>query len=418
MLFRKFFNGNEAKNSSNGVYYMPSWTTPVSSSGEVITVSNALNVSAIYSAINVKASAIAKLSVDVLQKTSGETKEALQHPVYQLLKSRPNRFQTPYSFFHTMTTHRNLFGIAYVRMVFDKRGNVTELYLMNPAYVYVVEDENGQKFYIYMNPIDLMVPNPLVLSEDEIIRVPYLTLDGFIPKSPIAVARETAGVMLKQQKFLGSFYQNGTMTTGVLQIPTALNKDNKAKIREEWEKMNSATDNAGRIAILDGGLEYKNLGLPLQDAEFIASMNYGIRDIARIFGIPPHLIGDLNNATFSNIEQQSLEFYLNTIQPECVSIEQELNFKLFTPSELKQGYFIQFNMDSALRGDTAAKGNFYNLMLSNGVYSINEIRAMENKNPIDGGDSHRVDLNHISLDIADEYQMTKAGGKQENGSTV
>jgi HK97 family phage portal protein len=399
-MLGKFFNRGYVR--LTGTY---DWQTPVvSSSGEVVTAHNALNLAAIYSCVNVKANAIAKLPLGVFQKTDNGRVKVVNHPVQRLLETRPNPYMTPFLFKHTMEVHRNLYGVAYIKQEFDKYGRPVALYLMYPPYVTVAEDLDGKKFYIETLP---GVENTTVYDETEILRLPYLTIDGFEPKSPITVARETIGTLKQQQKFLGSFYSNGTLTRGILRIPSQLNKDAKEKVRQAWQEANSGTDNASKIAILDSGIEFQNITIPLQDAEFIASQKFGIEEIARIFNVPLHMINSLENATFSNIEQQSLDFFVNTIAPELVAMEEEMNFKLFTTLEADGGYYVKFNMASALRGDSTARANYYKTMVEMGVYSINEVRELEEKDRIDNGDNHFISLNFTTLNNLENYQNGK-----------
>jgi HK97 family phage portal protein len=243
-----------------------------------------------------------------------------------------------------------------------------------------------------------------------------LTRDGFTPISPISVARESIGTLKKQEKFIGSFYENGTLTRGVLKVDTQLSKNAKDAVRQAWMDANTGEDNASKIAVLDSGVTFENITIPLQDAEFIASQKFGVEQIARIFNVPAHMIGDLSHATFSNIEQMSMDFIQNTIMPETQAWEEELNYKLFTTGEQKKGFYVKFNLTAALRGDSISRGNYYKTMSEIGAYSINEIRDLEEMDAIGpAGDVHRVDLNHVSIQIADEYQLAKANAGVKGG---
>ena len=189
-----------------------------------------------------------------------------------------------------------------------------------------------------------------------------------------------------------------------------LNKEAKEVIRQEWESANTGINNAQRVAILDAGLEFQNISMPLRDAQFIESMKFDKTEIATMFDVPPHMVGDLDRATHSNIEQENLSFLQNTINPILVQYQEEFRNRLFTEREAQE-YYLNFNLDMILRADTKTRAEFYKVMLDKGVYSINEIREFEERNAIEGGDTHRVDLNHVSIDIADEYQLAKAGLK-------
>lgn len=398
MLFKKILNET-----------IQTWEQPLfdafvtpTVSGETITADNALKVGAVYACVNIKANAIAKLPLQVFKKSrDGGRDRDKSHRVSYLIENRPNPYQTPFVFKHTVTIHRNLWGRAYVRMVMDRVGNITELVLLDPSKVIEAEDTTGDKWFVYNHK-----GKQEKYHHSEIIYLPY----GPGGKSPVEIARETAGTMVAAQKFSSSFYANGTTTKGALKIPGQLNKDAKDKVRQAWAEQNSGVANANSVAILDSGMEWVDMSMPLKDAEFIASQKFNIAEIARIFNVPLHMLNELDRSTFSNIEHQSMEFILNTIQPECTAMEEEMNFKLFTTNEQKR-YYVKFNLNSALRGDSKTRAEFYEKMLDKGVYNINEVRALEEEDAIEGGDKHRVDLNHVSLDIADDYQLGKAGLK-------
>lgn len=405
MIFKNLFNS------------LQEWEQPLfgtfsqnTASGESVYGKNALDVGAVYAAVTVKANAVAKLPLQVFRKTESGRERDKSHIATQLLEKRPNPYQTPFVFKYTLTVHRNLWGKAYVHMVFNQKGKLQALNLLEPSKVQEVIDDNDDLWFIYSDKGVIKK-----LHHTEVIYLPY----GPGGKSPIEVARETAGTMKAATKFMGGFYKNGTTAKGALKIPGQLDKSAKRKVREAWSEMNSGMENANSIAILDAGMEWVDMSMPLKDAEFIASQKFNISEIARIFNVPLHKLAEMDRATFSNIEQQSMEFIGDTIQPELVSIEEEINYKLFTTSEQKR-YYVKFNTNSAMRADSAGRATYYREMLSTGAYSINQVLDLEDMDGIGvHGDGHRVDLNHISIEIADEYQLSKAksglkgGGKDE-----
>lgn len=403
------------KNAYNFPTRLTTWDMPTySNAGELITTETALYLAPVYAAINAKASTLSKMPLEVFQKTDKGNIKA-NNQISYLLNTRPNPNMTPFQFIHLIITHQNAYGVSYVKMDFDNKGNIKALIPLNSPYVSLAIDDNGNKFYIESgyDIINQDLLTPQVYNEDEIIRLPYLTMDGFTAKSPIAVLRETIGTYKKQQKFLGSYYSNGTLARGVLKIPTQLNKSAKDKVREAWMEANAGEDNMSKIAILDNGIDFQNITLPLEDAEFIASQKFGVEEIARVFGVPLHLLQSLDHATYSNIEQQSIDFISNTIHPMAVLMEQEMSFKLFTKNQQQAGFHVKFDLSSGLRADSVSRANYYKTLLDSGVLSINEVRAKEEMNAIANGDKHFVSLNFASLDTIDEYQAAKNG---EGGS--
>lgn len=376
----------------------------ITSSGENITPVNSLQIATVYACIDRKANAIAKLPLQVFKKTPTGRVRDEQHAVAKLLETRPNPFTTPFSFKHTISVHQNLWGTAYIYIECDRRGTPTALWILPPDATQPYKDiETG--LYTYITTLN---NKTMRLQESEIIKLPYLSLNGVKGKSPIAVARETLGVMQASNKFIGGFYKNGTSTKGIITTPTALESPAKDKLRAEWQKANGGVDNAGNIAVVDAGMTYQSTSMPLADAEFILTNKFNKAEIAQIFNVPLHMLAELDRATFSNIEQQSMEFIQGSIQPNLVAWEEEFGYKLFvTPKD--QGHYVKADLDSALRADSVGRSTYYQTMTGIGAYNINEVREKEDMDSIGPeGDKYRVDLNHVSASLVDEYQMTKA----------
>jgi len=373
------------------------------SSGENITSVTSLNIATVYACINVKANAIAKLPMQVFKTTPRGRERDRTHQVAYLLETRPNQFTTPFNFKHTIAVHQNLWGTAYIYIESDRKG-VKALWILPPdGTTPYIDIETG--LYTYITTFN---NRTLRLQESEIIKLPYLSLNGVKGKSPIAVARETLGVMQATNKFIGGFYKNGTSTKGIITTPSSLEPGAKQKLREEWQKANSGVEQAGGVAVVDAGMTYTSISMPLADAEFIATNKFNVGEISKIFDVPPHKIGELANATFSNIEQQSMDFIQDCIQPSLVCWEEEFSYKLFVTSK-EQGHYAKFDLDSAMRADSAGRSTYYQTMTGIGAYNINEVREKEDMDSIGPeGDKYRVDLNHVSASLVDEYQMTKA----------
>ncbi|WP_143287139.1 phage portal protein, partial [Caenibacillus caldisaponilyticus] len=232
----------------------------------------------------------------------------------------------------------------------------------------------------------------------DVFHLKYPGKSGLKGLSPISVLREDLGSQQAAKKFIGAFWANGTASRGVLKVPTALKKEAKEKAREEWQKLNTGLTNAHKIAILDGGMEYQSISMPLEDAQFIEQQKFGVLEVAKVYKIPAHKLNQLDRATFSNIEQQSLDYVKNTLQPIVTNWEQEINYKLFTPLEQKR-YYAKFNLTSELRGDAASRAAFYKSMWEIGAYSINDIRTLEEQDGIgEEGDRHYVPANYAPID--------------------
>lgn len=375
-------------------------------SGTNVSSSTAIRNSTVYTCIKIIANHIAMLPIQTffLDK-QGQRIRDKKHAVAKLIETRPNPYQTPFEFKQMMEAHRQLFGNAFAEIEWGRDGYPKALWPLNPKLTTVQKDSKGKIW------ITTTMPNgkeQIILSYDDVLHIKGLSINGLVGLNPIAAVREQIGVQVASQEYLGKFFSNGTVTSGILKIPTQLEKPAKEKVRAEWEKLTSGLDNAHRVAILDAGLDYQALGMNQADAQFIETQKFNKTEIAQIYNVPLHMLAELDRATFSNIEQQSLEFIRDTLTPLLVSWEQTIQYQMFSSSDLTKGYYVKFNLNSMLRGDSQSRANYYKTMTDIGVYSINEVRELEDKDGIDGGDEHRVDLNHISLSIADKYQLAKA----------
>ena len=228
-------------------------------------------------------------------------------------------------------------------------------------------------------------------------RLQGLGFDGLIGYSPIAMARNAVGMTLACEEYGASFFANGARPGGVLQHPGVL-KD-PAKLRESWQAVYGGAANTGKIAVLEEGMTYQQIGIPPEEAQFLETRKFQVDEIARLYRIPPHMVGDLDKSSFSNIEQQSLEFVKYTLNPWVVRWEQALQKSLLLPEERKR-YFIRFNVDGLLRGDYQSRMQGYAVGRQNGWLSANDIREMEDMNPIpaeEGGDTYLINGNMTKL---------------------
>lgn len=383
-----------------------------SSSGEVVTVNSALAIPTVYRCVNIKANAIAMLPFQMFKRSAVGREREKRHIVSKLLETRPNPFQSPFKFKHLIEVHRNTWGNAYININWGADGRPKEMWLLNPSVTEpIIDTTNNTLRY------QTTLPNgeQTMIGEGDIIHLIALSTDGIKGKPPIQVARESIGSSQAAQKFKGKFYKHGASNSGVLKVPGMLNSEAKEVVRKEWEKANTGLNNAQRIAILDAGLEFQSISMPLKDAQFVESMKFDKAEIATMFDIPLHMVNELDRATHSNIEHENLSFIQNTLSPILRQNEEEFMYKLFSEREQAR-YYLKFNLESLLRADKKTQAEFYKIMLDVGAYSINEVRELEDRNAVEGGDKHRVDLNHVSLDIADDYQLARAGLKGGEGN--
>jgi len=277
--------------------------------------------------------------------------------------------------------------------------NRTGIYITNNQ-MRVDRDEKGQIYYRYQLGADeshLDKAGTVDLSPKDVLHIPALGFDGLVGYSPIAMARNSIGMAIACEDFGASFFRNGAAPSGVLEHPGVLK--NPEKLRAAWEAQYGGSRNSGRVAVLEEGMKFNPIAIPPEQAQFLETRKFQVDEIARIFHVPPHMIGDLERSTFSNIEQQSLEFVKYTLNPWVCRWEQALTRSLLSPKE-KREYSIKFNVDGLLRGDYQSRMNGYAVGRQNGWMSANDIRELENMDKISeeqGGNLYLVNGNMIKM---------------------
>ena len=378
------------KNSFWGSTY--SFFFGTSSSGKAVNERTALQTTAVYACVRILAETIAALPLHTYQYTTGGKEKAAEHPLYYLLHSEPNPEMTSFVFRETLMGHLLLWGNAYAQIIRDGRGRVVGLYPLLPNKMIVNRNDQGQLYYQYEKEGCLYI-----LNRHEVLHIPGLGFDGLIGYSPIAMAKNAIGMAIATEEYGAKFFANGANPGGVLEHPGVV-KD-PARIRESWNAVYQGSGNAHRVAVLEEGMKFQSIGIPPEQAQFLETRKFQINEIARIFRIPPHMIGDLEKSSFSNIEQQSLEFVMYTLDPWVVRWEQAIQRALFSESEKRQ-FFVKFNVDGLLRGDYESRMNGYAVGRQNGWLSSNDIRELENLNRIPedaGGDLYLINGNMTKL---------------------
>lgn len=363
-----------------------------------------MQISAVYACVRVLAESIAGLPLHVYQYgKNGSREKAADHPLYFLLHDEPNPEMTSFVFRETLMTHLLLWGNAYAQIIRDGRGQVIALYPLMPDRMRVDRDENGQIYYRYQLGADeshLDKAGTVGLSPKDVLHIPALGFDGLVGYSPIAMARNSIGMAIACEDFGASFFRNGAAPSGVLEHPGVLK--NPEKLRAAWEAQYGGSRNSGRVAVLEEGMKFNPIAIPPEQAQFLETRKFQVDEIARIFHVPPHMIGDLERSTFSNIEQQSLEFVKYTLNPWVCRWEQALTRSLLSPKEKREcsECSIKFNVDGLLRGDYQSRMNGYAVGRQNGWMSANDIRELENLDRISaeqGGDLYLVNGNMIKM---------------------
>ena len=383
-------------------------------SGKPVNERTAMQTTAVYACVRILAEAVASLPLHVYEyQDDGGKKLVHDHPLYYLLHDEPNPEMTSFVFRETLMSHLLIWGNAYAQIIRDGAGRVLGLYPLLPDKMDVQRDDKGNIYYVYSRNSD---ENPMFkeygdirLKAEDVLHIPGLGFDGLIGYSPIAMAKNAVGMTLACEEYGASFFANGANPGGVLEHPGVL-KD-PSKVRESWNSVYRGVNNAHKIAVLEEGMKYQQIGIPPEEAQFLETRKFQINEIARLYRIPPHMVGDLDKSSFSNIEQQSLEFVKYTLDPWVIRWEQSLQRSLLLPGE-KGKYFIKLNVDGLLRGDYQSRMNGYAVGRQNGWFSANDIREMENMNPItdeQGGNLYLINGAMTKLEDAGAFAKTDTG---------
>ena len=346
-LFRSRDKPTDSTVGSRYAFYMGG-----SSSGKVVTERSAMQMTAVYACVRILSEAIAGLPLHMYRyKDDGGKEKALDHPLYLLLHDEPNPEMSSFVFRETLMTHLLLWGNAYAQIIRNGKGEVVALYPLMPNKMTVSRDETGQLYYTYQKSQEELPKDntyTVTLHPSDVLHIPGLGFDGLVGYSPIAMAKNAIGLAIATEEYGSKFFANGAAPSGVLEHPGTI-KDPQ-RVRESWMSQFGGSANSNKIAVLEEGLKYTPISISPEQAQFLETRKFQINEIARIFRVPPHMVGDLEKSSFSNIEQQSLEFVKYTLDPWVVRWEQSIQRTLLTPEE-KKTYFVKFNVEGLLRGD-------------------------------------------------------------------
>ncbi|MBQ1509808.1 MAG: phage portal protein [Selenomonadaceae bacterium] len=379
-------------------------------SGEQVDEKSAMQIATVYACVRLLAESVAQLPLHLYRVTdsNGGKERARDHPLYKILYRQPNAEMSSFSFREVMMTHLLLWGNAYAQIVRDGKNTVLGLYPLLPENVEIDRTEKGELYYIYHAYTD-EVPGEnnkdIIFRRDEILHIPGLGFNGLVGFSPIAMMKNALGTTLAVEKYGASFFKNNGRPSGVLEHPGVL-KDPQ-KIRENWMDTYGGAGNAHKIAVLEEGMSYKPVSLPPEDSQFLSTREFGVEEICRIFRVPPHLVQDLKRSTFNNIEHQGISYVQYTLMPWLERFEQAIIKDVLLENEQDE-YFPKFNVDGLLRGDYESRMRGYSIGFANGFLSPNDIRRLENMDPIpteEGGDVYVANGSYVKLkDIGAAYK--------------
>ena len=388
-----------------------------SSAGKNVNERSAMQMTAVYSCVRILAEAVAGLPLHLYRyKEDGGKERAIDNNLYHLLHDEPNKEMSSFIFRETLMTHLLLWGNAYAQIIRNGKGEVVALYPLMPNKMQVDRDENGELCYIYTRSSEeakTMEGATVYLTPRDVLHIPGLGFDGLVGYSPIAMAKNAIGLAIATEEYGAKFFANGAAPSGVLEHPGTI-KD-PSRLRENWNSTFGGSANSGKVAVLEEGMKYTPISISPEQAQFLETRKFQIDEIARIFRVPPHMVGDLEKSSFSNIEQQSLEFVKYTLDPWVIRWEQSLSRSLLNEDE-KRKYFFKFNLEGLLRGDYESRMSGYATARQNGWMSANDIRELENLDKIpaeDGGDLYLINGNMLPLNKAGAYANTEKEDKTD-----
>ena len=420
-----FFSGlfrsrDKPQNRTTGSAY--SFFFGGSAAGKRVNERSAMQMTAVYSCVRILAEAVAGLPLHLYRyKEDGGKEKALDHPLYLLIHDEPNPEMSSFVFRETLMTHLLLWGNAYAQIIRNGRGEVMALYPLMPDRMAVDRDDKGQLYYEYTTSADdapISKGSIVRLKPSDVLHIPGLGFDGLVGYSPIAMAKNAIGLAIATEEYGSKFFANGAQSSGVLEHPGTI-KDPQ-RVRDSWMSQFGGSANSNKIAVLEEGLKYTPISISPEQAQFLETRKFQINEIARIFLVPPHMVGDLEKSSFSNIEQQSLEFVKYTLEPWLVRWEQSIQRTLFSADEKKR-YFVRFNVEGLLRGDYASRMNGYAVGRQNGWMSANDIRELENLDRIpaeEGDDLYLINGNMTKLKDAGIFAASGAGKEEGTDEEV
>lgn len=368
-----------------------------------VSAESSLGISAVWACVRLISGTIASLPVNVYERTSAGREKAYTHPVHSVLR-RPCGYQNKSEFFKILLLNMLLHGNGYARVYRDARFRPVSLEVLSPYNVLPRKVDNDVVYYV--------AGTDKPLNGFDVLHIKGVSTDGVTGKSPIRVHHENLELSNAAQGYGLNFFEKGGNTSSVFEMDGALGDEAYDRLKKQLGDRMTGLGNSHRPLLLENGMKYNRINIPLEDAQFIATRKFQKNEVATIFGVPPHMIADLERSTNNNIEHQTIEFATYCLQPYIVSLEEEINRKLFFDEEAAR-YYCSFNLNAIMRGDQAARANFYRTLFYIGAMCPNEIRELEDMNGYDGGDQYMVQSNMEKI-----TNLDKSDGKSGDGNKV
>lgn len=383
----------------------------LSKTGLEIGEDDAIKIMAVYACIRVIASEISASPVQLMRHVAGGGKERVDGRLATLLRYEPNPEMTASDFKKAMTLNLELWGNAYAEIVRNRAGEITSLW---PIPAWRVAKKRDDKKALYYT-VSIEGGEAVRLKETQMLHLRAMG-SGVTGMSFVALARDALGLAVAAEEYGSDFFQNGALASGIVTYPEKLSQTSLDNFKRSFKESYEGLTNAQRILFLEEDMKFQQLTIPNDAAQFMETRTFQMHEVCRFFGVPPHKIAILDRATFSNIEHQSMEFDQQCIYPRIIQWEEELRRSLLSRGEKEAGYFFKFNLNSRWRVALATKTNYYNNMRQNGILNANEIRELEDMNPIPaelGGNEYLINGNMIPITAASRQETPGQKGESE-----
>lgn len=383
------------------------WTTIITdlnTKSETATSNNALTFASVYACVQAIADDMAAMPLQAFKSTDNKRERVREHAADYVLTKRTNRNMNPFNWKKLVLTDLLTYGNHYSLIAFGSDGQVQELIPLNAAATKVYQDSNTNEIFYRTTHHN----ETKDLLNYEVFHVRNMSKDGIEGISPILTLKDNIESNASADMLNHSLVSSGGVPKGIIKVAASLGTDAKEKVKAEWKKVNSGN----AVGVLDSGMDFQSLGQSIQEMEWLKGQKFNLEMISAVFKVPLHRINQLDRATFSNIEHQSLEYYKNTLLPLARMIEEEINFKLFSDREIKQGYYVKFNFDAILRPDSITRATVQEMNYRNGFKTLNDIRA-ENEDdayPDEMADKPMMTLNYDALENFDKSNQSENEG--------
>ena len=376
-----------------------------------MTTNECLQISAFWGCVRAISEDISALPLDLFEiDKSGNRNFAIDNNFFYMMKNSCNKDgMLTMNLIETVIVNALIWGNGFIQIVRNKFDEIIELYPLLSSKMNIIRDSNGSKLRYEYNRDDGTVRK---FRQDQIINIPLFSVDGVWGLSVIKYANNSMNLANEAEKFGRNFFRNGSRVSGVLEMEPGTKLKDKQKTLNDWQQSYGGSNNVGKVAVLEGGMKFKSVGIPPEDAQFLETRQFQVLEICRWFRVPPHKIGDLSRATFSNIEQQNID-YLSILKPLIRKLEKTFSLMLLDDKKM----FFKFDSDQLLKGDFESRMKGYAIASQNGLMSSNEIRNRENLNSRNEGNELMVNGNMISIQTAQKQEpksnnnnLNKEGG--------